>query len=524
MTTEDTIQYLQLDMDLSTFDAMTGEEKYPDDEAIYLAEKSTISILQEMCSEKGYCPDYDRLDLASQKNIKENIQNNIYQLGRLADHAGKYLTNQLNQDSYDAFNAAIEKLKGLDFMNDEKEMTIRNSFMNTVYDILAEDPTNDRANLIIDAFDKCSEQLKEFWKADVQKPSMSVEYAEDLLAGKIKDLCENHFDYHSYEVVYDYDEKISEGNIMQSYNEYCENNDGYLSFQEYLYDKYYDEICYFSGIGQIEDIIKERNDMVELAEIEKALQPKYENLNDAISEICESYNIEITYDVSKLIPECHLNIMLATENERNFDMGAITDFFQTDLSSANGKELMDCYDNALTYLIHQQGYEVSQLLDIHYGDKEPVSTFLKSVSNEINNNYYSGMSELAILASAKGNELLKTLDNISKGTGCLEVSKDAVLGLYNEWSGTGSDLDIELEKSLIFPTNMIRNLQIESKSQKLNDGYTINAVYGFGGDAWKAEVKRTKDSPTLLKEDSTKVLDKLEHFTKETKEKSDIER
>lgn len=219
---------------------------------------------------------------------------------------------------------------------------------------------------------------------------------------------------------------------------------------------------------------------------------------------CTGWQIDLPAFLSH---DYKLNIMLATPAELNFDMSSIADAYNNpDLFKHDDAEFIEASDNALTYLIHQQGYTVKNVIEAVMNEKETGNTFIDSVADEINNLTYS-INELTILVNCGGQELLEIFDKIAlNAADNLEISTNATIGLFNEWSGAGSILGINLEKPLIVPISMIKNIQIECRS-KNKFSYTVDDVYGLTGQAWRGTVKLTDEIPELITEDLHKTFE-----------------
>ena len=220
---------------------------------------------------------------------------------------------------------------------------------------------------------------------------------------------------------------------------------------------------------------------------------------------------------------------------------------------------VDDYDNALTYLIHQQGHTVQDVLANHLDcclsyEQISKSGFIKGVCTDIEENSSEAMSELGVYVELSGDEIVEFCDKLSDKNAYLVFDKDVNIGLFNEWSGTCGYPDNYLEKDFVVPTTMVRNVQIEGvrpitreRAEKLRNiykntdseyakqragqnletegviGYTIDGVCGMVGDFWKSNaVSYTDTAPTLVNEDIETMLNEIEQANKEKNE--EIER
>lgn len=340
-----------------------------------------------------------------------------------------------------------------------------------------------------------------------------------------------------------YDDKISADTVLKAFNEYCDmvksgKAEDFPTFENYLYEQVYDS--FFTSVDYEEDYL--------VSEIERSLSSvpldvriAYQKLKDEGTsnyEILERGGYEGTEIALKefLSYDYKLNLMFATEQERDYDMSSTVEAFRAEHITTESTILNDdlefnaVNDNALTYLVHQQGYEIKDVYNSMCEQHEHHSGFVNSVVSEIADNYYGGMSEVTALTSAGGENLLTVLDNIAHDRGYITLSANTEIGLYNEWSGAGSALEISLEKPAVFSADMVRNVQFEDASKDLNQGYTVNDTYGLIGSVWtKGKIGVTNEEPVLVGEDMKATQAHLKKFAerqeqKQNKNKDDCER
>lgn len=288
-----------------------------------------------------------------------------------------------------------------------------------------------------------------------------------------------------------YDDRIPPHFILKAFNEYCNiaksNNNDYETFKDYLEAMFADINAYYFDLEEKQLLNEIKNNIQYESE---ELQSSFEALIDGMDdyEILEVGGFEgINYDIKEFLDyDYRINLMFATPYERNCDMSLIPRFEDVD-------------NNALTYLIRQQGYDVHEVFKSLKEDRINDSVFVRSVVDELREQSYS-MAELTALVTARGENLLNLLDNIAHENNYVSISKDATIGLYNEWNGSGSMLEIQLEKPAVFPTSMVRNVQIEGAGKE-NSGYTVDAVYGLVSKAWLiGNVEIVKEAPALKEE------------------------
>lgn len=115
--------------------------------------------------------------------------------------------------------------------------------------------------------------------------------------------------------------------------------------------------------------------------------------------------------------------------------------------------------------------------------------FLSTVCQELDNLSYT-FGVVTVLAEMSMNDYAKLLQQGSEVT----MPKGCMLGVFTPWNGSGSVLDIELDKDLTFKREDIYDTQIEGA--KPDNGYTVDQTYGLVSSAWQKpkaiEVKERK--------------------------------
>jgi hypothetical protein len=285
-----------------------------------------------------------------------------------------------------------------------------------------------------------------------------------------------------YEIYWDYRDELSPETIVDAIEKYKE--DGYDTVYDYLTDYIFEHNIDIDldCIGDIEEAVQNCDN--------EAVKRAYELSDNFVDDLYQAGYKGINTNTDDLLSrsELRMNVMFATPKEENMDMGSIVTSFGSyalpDIDRLNETDL----DNALVYLIHQQGHTVKEVYDCLFENPrgfrsvEP-SEFVKSVVNEIVNNPSEAMSELTALIKINGEDLddfIKKINSNEEGL-CMCFDKGTTVGIYNEWTGGGSVLEIELEKDLVIPTSMVRRVEIESRQSK----YTLDSVYGLCGSAWK---------------------------------------
>jgi hypothetical protein len=183
-----------------------------------------------------------------------------------------------------------------------------------------------------------------------------------------------------------------------------------------------------------------------------------------------------------------LNLILATPSELNYDFSAISSSY---LNPDGTNCKLDVWDNALTWLIEQQGYSMEDVTEMIRADSATSSSkFVNSVYEELYNAYYDVCNAVTILCHCEGQDFFRMMDDLKTAkSNSYKITKDATCGLYEWSSGSGSCLDIQLEKDVVIPAKMIHHIQIEARKPFMtNYGYSVDDVYGLCGSAWSADV------------------------------------
>lgn len=340
------------------------------------------------------------------------------------------------------------------------------------------------------------------------------------LKEQIKEICDENGFYNVPTT--SYDDKISSGVIFDAFKSYKEevskwkNADFGVCLRELIDEDYDSKDYYEMEIINIIENNAERDGLKE--EYLYLLEEKYDNRETEMYNEAGGYE-GLYYDMDEWIGETAITLMFGTKEEQNCDMGSINNMFREDFAYDNPNDRQRYFDNALTYLVEQQGHTLSELVDARY--KGTDNRFLASVSQEIDN-LSDYMGELTLLVKMKGNKLVEFLDAIGKGEGNIVADRNNVtIGLFNEWSGAGAMFEIMPEKDVVLPCSMIRNVQISGERKSVYE-YTVESVYSMSGSAWK-EAEFNKNlvfvrDPDEVKEDYDLAVKKFDKYVKERQE------
>lgn len=300
-----------------------------------------------------------------------------------------------------------------------------------------------------------------------------TEKYKNILANLIKEKCNNEG---FYEICWDYRDEISPATIKEAVDQedispFDYISDTLLQINEVWTDN--------EMISCVKERIYDTGDAKLINEYHDS-ESFFEDLYDA------GYK-GIELNVNELLEKTELdvNITFATDQEQNYDMGSIVGAYGS--YAFPDEDTCSTYlDNALTYLINQQGYTSKNIYDRLYENPEGWTTtdnFVDSVVNEIVNNSSEAMSELCILVKMNAKEYLEMIAKLrNKENFNLKFNKKSVVGIFNEWSGCGGPFEISLEKDFLVPSTMIRELMLDDATGKYTCG--VGRVYGMSTGAW----------------------------------------
>lgn len=305
-----------------------------------------------------------------------------------------------------------------------------------------------------------------------------------------------------FEADWDRDDSIRPDQILDAYQHFEEH--GYASPLAYLESKLLEDAF-------IEESFYEHCLLNDLSTAGEEVNEGWDSAQ-SVWEDLESVGYRgIAPNIDQLLgqSELRVNVFFATEAERNHDMGSIVDAFgndyrSPDLDRIGGEDL----DNALSYLVNQQGHSVAEVYAALVQCDPGEQPFVYSVREEITENSSEAMSELAALVRMDGNQMLGFLNAIEKGTDSLVLPKDyATIGIFNQWSGCGGPLDIHLEKDAVLPLSMVREFNIEGQTETPGS-YTVDSVYGLVSSMWCPNFSYRDGVETGVKEDYDLALER----------------
>ncbi len=448
----------------------------------------------------------DVVDVAGLLHTQGLFDENVFTLKstKKINEFGNYLTMEVShgdvsiKEHYPILTADTEDVKEVyNSINDMHERhEIRDIVNRKVNDCLAE--------LYPDNFAELTISDQNGYNYDEYKDFFSDKETDEFHKF-LSDLVEDKFGSDKKcDVYYDYRDEVAPEIIGKGFDS-IEKHGGYL--KDYLYE-HYSEMFYDYDSEQLESIeseIENCDNEVFKKIYEKETEKDYPGgLSDYLYNVAGYEGIDINLDDLLKRSEFKVNLLLATKQEINHDMCSVVNCYGNNLEAIETERLQTIdFDNALTYLIHQQGYTVEEVYDTLLFNKETDSKFIKSLVSELDNCTYT-MNNLTVLLQLDGNQLVDLHDDIDENDN-ITLSKDCMLGLYNKWNGSGSILELELERDLVIPKSMIFDSQIEGV--KRNYEYTVDHTYGLCGDAWVDGYEgKSEQAPELKVEDMEQML------------------
>lgn len=321
------------------------------------------------------------------------------------------------------------------------------------------------------------------------------------LSEEVKKYCnadgmiETYWDYQDREALNDeikrYAADFEGGDLIEHIADNMREENWYLNWC----DEYEDD--FFAGIRNDAPTIEDeelRNYVVDRLE-----NMDYTDLRDEL-EVAGYNGVDDGIESELKDVKVNVNLTLATDNEANYDMSSIITCFGTDYLSIEFDSLDASHlDNALTYLIHQQGHTLKEYYDSYLGNADG-GKLLKSIGTEVNNNPAEATCGLTVLVSIGLGEYSAILSK----EGNIEVSADTEVGLYNSWIGGGSVFEISLEKPFVFPASMVLHADLDDVTG--TGAYSVGDTYGTMGDDRTGTIKKGGEA-SVVDEDLEAVAD-----------------
>lgn len=286
--------------------------------------------------------------------------------------------------------------------------------------------------------------------------------------------------------------------------------------QDYLFENDFfmdnEDDCYNMVRDTVENFLKN----IYFEEYEDAYEEASYDEIQYLQDITQE-NVEIDYCFESILKDLKIDevVIFVTPNgkdvedsfrefeifENNNGVLSPSNFSETKLEEA----LLELEDenerpNPLNWLIQTQGYELTDLYD---NSKVLNSPFLKSLITEICDYENDLSGNLAFrFPEVPFNEVFEFEDN---NTNLLVKAGDNIeVGIFNCVDGSGSGMQIELEKDLVIPKEFI---QVSRTGKSI--GYMPADVYGYMEG--ETSLRKTEEPAIKLKEINKEVLKEIAH-------------
>lgn len=241
-----------------------------------------------------------------------------------------------------------------------------------------------------------------------------------------------------------------------------------------------------------QEVIFEYQDNI-IIELSKKYDIKYdsEDFEELKDIVCENLIVEVP--IQKFLnKEVRVNILTNFYNELNSDF--ISNGWLRWIMKSQGYKLSD-YPMLKEYANYRclrpvpgTSYYSDPAKD-DWNDEEIKkynNKFLKSILQEVNNQIIDYMRTFTFLATITVEDYFRMKSGDYKA---IKFNKDVMCGLYNPWNGSGSLLEVELEKDVTVQKKNIYQVQLEGIKEKNCGGYKVDEVYGLVHSCWKSEAK-----------------------------------
>ena len=137
--------------------------------------------------------------------------------------------------------------------------------------------------------------------------------------------------------------------------------------------------------------------------------------------------------------------------------------------------------------------------ELHKAQTEKYGKFIASLASEIANSNQFNIDDFVFLTKISVEDYARLGDEDAT----LTFQPGVMCGMYNPHDGSGSVLEVELEKEITVPRSDIAELQIESRVEKHGFDYCVDEVYGLVGTAWngKSEVHDLDELDKLMQQE-----------------------
>jgi len=292
--------------------------------------------------------------------------------------------------------------------------------------------------------------------------------------------------------------------------------------EQYKYDDWKDVIPMYvdENWGIYDNVIREQQDYLIDQVLSKYVNYpvdsiEYEEILTKLNEVILD-NFVNDYSIDNLIKNTkadELSVFLISDNKNTLEDE--TDNIAMFEEYENLENNLDSEDfNAIAFLVQSQGYELE---DLYNKEKVENSKFLKSLQNELQENYDGG----TIVFSKIGVDLEQVLSLQNSKDNIIIPKEGLCVGIHNVVNGSSSMLDIKLEKDIILNRENVKVMSDFGESE----GYLVQEANGLVDTKYDVDFKTTTDKGFEMHEiDVDKVLEKAkEYFEVEIEKTEEME-
>ena len=276
------------------------------------------------------------------------------------------------------------------------------------------------------------------------------------MVDKIKNILEDNYfekDEHGYyyqDILADYRDTLSEDTIKEIIN----SENPLYAFNNLFYE--WDLDCY--EYGELYKTLKR--------ELGEEIYEEYEG--DIMDWVNENVYFNPPYEHYEK-QEVLVNIIVDT-GDGNYDY-TLNNFLN--YCAPNIEDLEIEKESSVLWLVEQQGYTKEDLIDVIKFEYNKENKFLDSLNDELFNSC-TMMNALTFSVKIELGELIDLLDDPRD----IVLAKDTSCGLVDFWQGSGSLLNIHLDKEVVIPEEYAR-VTIDGSV-----GYSIREIYGMCPSFW----------------------------------------
>lgn len=289
-------------------------------------------------------------------------------------------------------------------------------------------------------------------------------------------VCELYDFFHDYT----FEEYDLINNAIKNYKTYYNDGNSLVEhFKMELSDFWFEQaINYFDGQNDYNYNCAKDYIIDKLCDL--GLLEKYSELEDKVDDYMrDEWNDYVVWDLSYndvLYQNIKVDLFIDT-GDGNYDYSINNITEPDDISE----------ESSIYWLLNKQGYSVEKYKEYLDSETEDKNIFLDSLGEELYNLTYSGKLAFAINCDIEEylNIVQKIIDNKINNKPCdIKIGKKVNCGYVNTWNGSGSMLEIQLEKDIEIEVQYIE----EIIPDKLVSGYGINEIYGLCDDFWNGKI------------------------------------